>query len=43
MPPPEKLAALPAKYRSHIGKHEAHPGTGKGRIALERAASTAAD
>jgi DNA (cytosine-5)-methyltransferase 1 len=35
-PPPEKLASLPAKYRRYIGKHEAHPGTGKGRMATLR-------
>jgi DNA (cytosine-5)-methyltransferase 1 len=36
-PPPENLAHLPAKYRQYIGKHEAHPGTGKGKMALRRA------
>jgi DNA (cytosine-5)-methyltransferase 1 len=37
VPPPEKVASLPAKYRAHIGKHAAHPGEGKGRMALRRA------
>ncbi len=38
VPPPVKLAAVPRKYHQHIGVHEAHPGTGKGRQALQRAA-----
>jgi DNA (cytosine-5)-methyltransferase 1 len=37
VPPPEKLAPVPRKYHQHIGEHEAHPGTGKGRQALLRA------
>jgi DNA (cytosine-5)-methyltransferase 1 len=37
VPPPEKVARLPAKYRKYIGEHEAHPGEGKGRMALKRA------
>jgi hypothetical protein len=28
VPPRERLAPLPAKYRKFIGKHEAHPGEG---------------
>lgn len=36
VPPPERLALLPAKYRKLIGVHEAHPGTGKGRMAARR-------
>jgi DNA (cytosine-5)-methyltransferase 1 len=36
VPPPEKVARLPAKYRKYIGKHEAHPGEGKGRMAILR-------
>jgi DNA (cytosine-5)-methyltransferase 1 len=36
VPPPERLAPLPSKYRAYIGKHAAHPGTGKGRVALRR-------
>jgi DNA (cytosine-5)-methyltransferase 1 len=42
VPAPEKLAPLPAKYREHIGKHEAHPGEGKGRMAARRAEERAA-
>lgn len=38
VPPPVKLAPVPSKYHQHIGVHEAHPGTGKGREALRRAA-----
>ena len=34
VPPPEPVAALPKKYRALIGDHAAHPGTGKGRMAL---------
>lgn len=37
VPPPERPAPLPEKYRSMIGNHAAHPGTGKGRQALARA------
>lgn len=37
VPPPERVAPLPAKYRSMIGVHAAHPGTGKGRQAVARA------
>lgn len=38
VPPPEPVAKLPAKYRHMIGDHAEHPGTGKGRQALKRAA-----
>ena len=38
VPSPAPLARLPAKYRELIGNHAAHPGTGKGREALRRAA-----
>lgn len=38
VPPPEKLAPVPWKYHEHLGKHEAHPGTGKGRQAVLRLA-----
>jgi DNA (cytosine-5)-methyltransferase 1 len=41
LPSPEKVAALPAKYRKYIGEHEAHPGEGKGRMAVRRAAARA--
>ncbi len=37
VPPPERIAPLPTKYREFIGKHKAHPGTGKGRMALQMA------
>jgi DNA (cytosine-5)-methyltransferase 1 len=37
VPPPEKVARLPAKYRQFVGDHGAHPGEGKGRMALRRA------
>lgn len=37
VPKPERLKALPEKYRELIGEHAAHPGTGKGRMAIERA------
>ena len=37
VPAPEKLAKLPSKYRQYIGDHEAHPGEGKGRMAVRRA------
>jgi DNA (cytosine-5)-methyltransferase 1 len=36
IPPPEKVTAVPKKYHVHIGNHQAHPGTGKGRLALKR-------
>jgi DNA (cytosine-5)-methyltransferase 1 len=35
-PPPERVAPVPKSYRKLIGEHEAHPGTGKGRGALQR-------
>jgi site-specific DNA-cytosine methylase len=37
VPAPEKLTRLPSKYRKYIGKHQAHPGEGKGRLARQRA------
>lgn len=36
VPAPVKVAPVPSKYHSHIGVHEAHPGTGKGRQASLR-------
>lgn len=38
VPPPVRPKPVPSKYHQHIGVHEAHPGTGKGREALRRAA-----
>jgi DNA (cytosine-5)-methyltransferase 1 len=38
VPPPIKIAPVPRKYHQLIGIHEAHPGTGKGRKALQRVA-----
>jgi DNA (cytosine-5)-methyltransferase 1 len=35
VPPAEPVARLPRKYHEFIGSHEAHPGTGKGRMALK--------
>ncbi|MDB4954346.1 MAG: cytosine methyltransferase [Myxococcales bacterium] len=35
-PPPERVAAVPKKFRKLVGQHEAHPGTGKGYGAVER-------
>lgn len=41
VPPPVKPSAVPEKYHQHIGVHEAHPGTGKGRHAVRRVALVA--
>jgi DNA (cytosine-5)-methyltransferase 1 len=35
-PKPEKVKAVPAKYLTLSGSHEAHPGTGKGYRAVSR-------
>jgi hypothetical protein len=35
VPPPAQVAKLPKKYHEHIGHHEAHPGEGKGRLAVK--------
>lgn len=35
-PPPEEVKPVPRVYRQLIGKHEAHPGTGKGNAAKTR-------
>lgn len=35
-PPAEPLPDVPAEYRDLIGKHDAHPGTGKGYGAIAR-------
>ena len=37
MPMAERPAPVPQRYRSLIGSHAAHPGTGKGRAALRMA------
>lgn len=37
VPAPEKVAPLPVQYRSLIGDHKAHKGTGKGPAAIARA------
>lgn len=42
VPAPVKVAKVPRKYHEHIGAHDAHPGTGKGREAIKRAAQSAA-
>lgn len=39
---PESLPPLPEQYRSLIGIHKAHPGTGKGRRAIKRTEERAA-
>lgn len=36
VPPPVPVKPVPKKYHEFIGKHEAHPGTGKGRMAVKR-------
>jgi DNA (cytosine-5)-methyltransferase 1 len=37
VPSPEPVARVPKKYRSLIGDHSPHPGTGKGNAAIARA------
>jgi DNA (cytosine-5)-methyltransferase 1 len=39
VPPAEPVTAVPRKYHSMVGVHQAHPGTGKGPGALARAAA----
>lgn len=41
MPPQEKVKPLAKKYQVYIGKHEDHPGEGKGRGARERESTPA--
>lgn len=36
IPAPEPVLPVPARFRSQVGKHEAHPGTGKGYAARAR-------
>jgi len=40
VPPPVRVNAVARKYHEQIGVHESHPGTGKGRQALLRAAAS---
>lgn len=37
VPDPEPIAPVPQKYHHLIGEHAPHPGTGRGRMALQRA------
>jgi DNA (cytosine-5)-methyltransferase 1 len=39
VPPAEPPATVPSKYHSLAGNHAEHPGTGKGRTAVRRAAA----
>lgn len=39
VPKPVRIAAVPAIYHEHVGAHQAHPGTGKGRGAIRQAES----
>lgn len=39
VPPPVVPAAVPKIYHEHIGVHQAHPGTGKGKQAVLRASA----
>ena len=41
VPPPVKLKAVPRKFMVYAGDHAPHPGTGKGRQAILRAAAEA--
>jgi DNA (cytosine-5)-methyltransferase 1 len=41
VPPPEPVASVPSMYLHQMGKHAPHPGTGKGRRAVQRAATQA--
>jgi len=36
VPEPEKVRVVPQQYRALVGRHEAHPGTGKGFAAITR-------
>lgn len=35
-PPPERVSAVPAEYRKLAGRHQAHPGTGKGPRSVQQ-------
>jgi DNA (cytosine-5)-methyltransferase 1 len=37
-PPPERLRSVPAEYRKLAGRHQAHPGTGKGPRSVQQRA-----
>ena len=37
VPKPVRVVAVPAIYHEHVGIHQAHPGTGKGRGAVRQA------
>lgn len=43
IPPPEAVAPVPEQFRTMIGHHKDHPGTGKGSGALKRNQPTLAD
>jgi DNA (cytosine-5)-methyltransferase 1 len=38
-PGPEPVASVPKKYRTLVGNHTAHPGTGRGNRAVQRAST----
>lgn len=40
VPPPEPVHAVPQRFLSLIGQHEAHPGTGRGYGAIRRSAES---
>jgi DNA (cytosine-5)-methyltransferase 1 len=42
VPPAVGISSVPRKYNEFMGVHDAHPGTGKGREAVKRAAKIAA-
>ena len=39
LPPPERVAKVPASFKALIGNHAAHPGTGQGNRARQRIAA----
>ncbi len=41
-PPPDRVAAVPRKFRALIGDHAPHPGTGLGNAAIARSVSAEA-
>ena len=36
IPPPERIRSVSRKYLGLVGRHEAHPGTGRGHAAVQR-------